>query len=180
MPRRQNGTTEVYVDCTGETVALVEVLHPVQGFTLSAAGSFTVGVENAPLNGGSRLLEWDNGSTMMTNRSGASRSVTNDWICVTGHYGVVCGPGGQFKYQTAKRYSHGTAEDTLQFMPSNSAVPRYAVWFPGKSALQTLSNASRVTWTDSGSNSVLRFPGSAGSVRQIVIPRASSAAPTKR
>lgn len=169
----KNGTTEVYVDCTGDTVALVEVPHPVQGFNLPAAGSFTVGIENAPLNGGSRLLEWNNSSAVMTNLSGASRSVTNNWICVARHYGMVCGPGRHFKYQTAKRYSHGTVEDTLQFMPSNSAAPRYAVWFPGKSALQTLADACSVTWTASNHNSVLRFPGSAGSMRQIVVPRTS-------
>jgi len=119
--------------------------------------------------GGSRLLEWNNSSAVMTNLSGASRSVTNDWVCVARHYGLVCGPGGYFKYQTATQYSHGTAEDTLQFIPSNSSAPRYAVWFPGKNAAQTLSNARGVSWNGSGSNSVLRFPGPAGKTCQIVV-----------
>ncbi len=80
---------------------------------------------------------------------------------------MVCGPGGYFKYEAATRYSHGTAEDTLQFVPSNSAAPRYAVWFPGKTALQVRSEAARIAWTDSGTNCVLEFPGPAGSLRQL-------------
>jgi hypothetical protein len=154
-----NGTTEVYVDCTGETVAIVEVPRPAEGVVNSAAGSFTVGIQNAPLNGGSRLLEWHNGSVVITNRSGVTRSVTNDWISVAGHYGMVCGPSGYLKYQAARSYNRGTAEDTLQFMPTNSLTPRYAVWFPGQDAAQTRSNASRVSWRVSATNCVLTFPG---------------------
>ncbi len=170
----RNGTTDVYVDCTAEAIAMVEVPHPIREPVRSGAGSFTVGIQNAPLNGGSRLLEWQNGSAVMTNLSGAAQSVTNNWICVAGHYGLVCGPGGYFKYQTATKYAHGTAEDMLQFVPSNSMAPRYAVWLPGKSATRTLMAASRVTWTDSGSNRVLRFPGATGKTRQIVVPLASA------
>jgi hypothetical protein len=166
-----NGTTDVYVDCTGETIAIVEVPRPAAGVINSAAGSFTIGIQNAPLNGGSRLLEWNHGSTVITNRSGVSRNVTNDWICVARRYGVACGPSGFFKYQAATGYSHGTAEDTLQFIPTNSLLPRYAVWFPGQNAAQTASNASRVSWVVSATNSVLAFPGPAGSLRQIVVPQ---------
>lgn len=169
----RNDMTDVYVDCAEGAIAMVEVPRPVRDLARSAAGSFTVGIQNAPLNGGSRLLEWHNGSAVMINLSGATRSVTNDWICVAGHYGLVCGPGGYFKYQTATRYGHGTAEDTLQFVPSNSMAPRYAVWLPGSSAAKTLAVASRVTWADFGSNRVLRFPASAGQTRQIVVPRAA-------
>jgi hypothetical protein len=168
-----NGATEVYVDCTGETVAIVEVPKPAAGVVNHAAGSFTVGIENAPLNGGSRLVEWKNGSTSITNLSGATRNVTNDWICVAGHYGMVCGPqGGHFQYKAAKAYSHGAAQDTLEYM-TDSLMPRYAVWFPGKDATQTRSGASRVSWTVSDTNCVLSFPGPAESIHRIIADRAT-------
>jgi hypothetical protein len=163
-----NGTTAVYVDCTGETVAIVEVPRPANPVASRAAGSFTVGIENAPLNGGTRLLEWNHGSAVITNLSGLTRNVTNAWICVAGHYGMACGPGGYFNYQAAKAYNHGAAEDTLQFMPTNSLTPRYGVWFPGKSASQTSAGANQVSWAVSATNCVLSFPGPAGSMHQIV------------
>jgi hypothetical protein len=167
-----NGTTEVYVDCTGQTVAIVEVPQPAAGAVNRPAGSFIVGIQNAPLNGGSRLLEWKNGSATITNLSGAIRSVTNDWICVAGHYGMVCGPEGHFQYQAAKAYSHGAAQDTLQYIPADSLMPRYAVWFPGQDAAQTRSGAGQVNWTVSATRCVLSFPGPAGSVHRIMALRA--------
>lgn len=170
------GTTAVYVDCTGDTIAMVEVPQPAAGVVHRALGSFTVGIENAPLNGGSRLVEWKNGSVTITNLSGVSRSVTNDWICVAGHYGLVCGPEGHFKYQAAKAYSHGAAQDTLEYLPADSLKPRYAVWFPGKSAAQTSAGASGVSWKVSTTNCVLSFPGPAGSVHRIVATRGDRAA----
>lgn len=166
-----NGTTAVYVDCTGETVAIVEVPRPARHVANRSVGSFTAGIENAPLNGGSRLLEWHIGSAIITNLSGITREVTNAWICLAGHYGMACGPGGYFKYQAAKVYNHGTAEDTLEFMPANSLAPRYAVWFPGKSASQTASGANRVSWAVSATNCVLSFPGPAGGMHRIVAQR---------
>jgi hypothetical protein len=172
----KNGTTEVYVDCTGETVAIVEVPHPAAKVVNHAVGSFTVGIENAPLNGGSRLVEWKNGSASITNLSGATRNVTNDWICVAGHYGMVCGPEGYIQYQAAKAYSHGVAQDTLQYMPADSLAPRYAVWFPGKDAAQTRSGASQVSWRVSDSSCVLTFPGAAGNVHRIIANRGDVAA----
>jgi len=166
-----NGTTAVYVDCTGETVAIVEVPRPANLVANRAAGSFTVGIENAPLNGGTRLLEWNNGSAVITNLSGLTRNVTNAWICVAGHYGMACGPGGYFNYQAAKAYSHGAAQHTLQFMSTNSLTPRYAVWFPGKSESQTRWGANRVSWGVSATNCVLSFPGPAGGMHRIVAQR---------
>ena len=73
-----NGMTEVYVNCTGETVAVVEVPAAAPGVVGTAAGSFSVGIENDPLVGGSRLVEWVGGSVIITNRSGLSRAITND------------------------------------------------------------------------------------------------------
>ena len=158
-----HGTTEVYFDCTGETVGLVEVPWPVTVAGTGSAGSFCVGLENDPLLGGSRLLEWAGGSAMVTNRSGVFRSITNDWVCVAGRYGLAAGPAGHFTYQAATGYNRpGAAEDTLQFVPQDSLGPRYAVWFPGKNASQTRSNASQVSWTVTPTNCVLTFPGMGG------------------
>ena len=44
----RNGTTDVYVDCTGETVAVVEVPHPIREPAPSAAGSFTFEMKMRP------------------------------------------------------------------------------------------------------------------------------------
>lgn len=163
------GTTEVYVKSTGETFAIVEVPWPGVGATATSAGSFSCGLENHPLTGGTRLLEWAGGSATLTNRSGVLRSVTNDWVCVAGRYGLAAGPGGYFKYQTASSYNRlGAAEDTLQFMSTNTFAPRYAVWFPTKTAAQTASGAAQISWVASGTNGTLTFPGAGGEPAQIV------------
>ena len=163
-----NGTTEVYVNCTGETIGIVEVPSPVGAGSSSSAGSFSVGVENDPLIGGSRLIEWAGGTATITNRSGVSRNLTNSWLCVAGRYGLAAGPAGYFNYQAASSYNRlGAAQDTLQFKPQSPLGPRYAVWFPGKSAAQTAAGASAIAWTNSGTNVVLTFPGLGGSPVQI-------------
>src|SRR5262249_53098454 len=163
-----NGTTEVYFKSTGETVGIVEIPYPVAGFAGGAAASFSTGIENDPLTGGSRLLEWNGASTTVTNRTGAARNITNNWVCVSGRYGIAAGPAGYFNYQTAFSYNRlGAAEDTLKFFPQNSLGARYSVWFPGKSASQTASNASLIKWSVTSSNSILTFPGPTGSVSQI-------------
>ncbi|HWH68229.1 MAG TPA: hypothetical protein VNT26_02550, partial [Candidatus Sulfotelmatobacter sp.] len=163
-----SGTTAVYLNCTGETIAIVEVPWPFSAVVAASAGSFTIGIENDPLTGGSRRLEWAGGSTTITNRSGALCNITNDWICVASRYGLAAGPTGYFNYQAAAAYNRsGAAEDTLQFIPQESLAPRYAVWFPGKNPSQTASNASLVFWTLSASNAVLTFPGLGGNPAQI-------------
>jgi hypothetical protein len=163
-----NGTTEVYVNCNEQTVAIVEVPWPTVGLYGSSAGSFCVGIENDPLIGGSRLIEWAGGSTNVLNRSGITRNITNDWVCVAGHYGLAAGPAGYFNYQAASSYNRaGAAQDTLQFMPWDQLGPRYAVWFPGQNAAQTASNATLINWTISATNCLLTFPGPTGSVSQI-------------
>jgi hypothetical protein len=163
-----NGTTEVYVNCNEQTVAIVEVPWPTVGVYSSSAGSFCVGIENDPLAGGSRLVEWTAGSATITNRSGASRSITNAWVCVAGRYGLAAGPAGYFNYQAASSYNRsGAAEDTLQFVPQSPLGPRYAVWFPGKSAVETMSNATQVSWSVSATNVVLTFPGTGGTPAQL-------------
>jgi hypothetical protein len=166
-----NGTTEVYFDDTGESVGIVEVPNPVAGFVNSAAASFSIGIENDPLCGGSRLLEWSNGSATIANRSGISRNVTNHWICVSGNYGVAFGPAGYLNYTATTGYNRlGAAEDTLAFMPTNSLTPRYAVYFPGKSALETSNLAAQVSWQVSGTNATLTFPGAGGNPSEISAP----------
>ena len=162
------------MNCTGESVGIVEVPHPVAGIA-GSAGSFSIGIENDPLTGGSRLVEWTGASAIITNRSGVTRNITNDWVCVAGRYGVAAGPAGYFKYQAAASYNRsGAAQDTLQFMAQDSLGPRYAVWFPGRNASQTASNATQIAWTASGTNGVLTFPGPGGNPAQITVSLASA------
>jgi hypothetical protein len=164
-----NGITEVYVNCTGEALGIVEVPFPAAGIAGGSAGSFNTGIENDPLCGGSRLLEWDGGSAILTNRSGAARNITNHWLCVSGRYGLAAGPAGYFKYQAASSYNRsGAAQDTLSFITQDQLGPRYAVYFPGKNALETSAKASLIQWSVTASNCVLSFPDPAGSTVQIV------------
>ncbi|EEF62339.1 coagulation factor 5/8 type domain protein [Pedosphaera parvula Ellin514] len=171
--RLQNGTqgtTEVYVKSTGETVAIVEVPYPAGGVAPGAVGSFTVGMENDPLCGGSRLVEWGSGSTNILNRSGTASNISNNWVCVSGRYGMAAGPDGYFSYKTATGYNRlGAAEDALQFVPQNTLGARYAVWFPGKTAVQTMSGATNISWSLTSSNAVLTFPGLGGAMEQITV-----------
>jgi hypothetical protein len=161
-----NGTTEIYFNDTGDSVGIIEVPNSVSGFANSAAASFSTGIENDPLCGYSRLLEWSNGSTTITNRSGVSKNVTNNWICVSGNYGISFGPAGYLNYTATTTYNRlGAAEDTLAFFPTNSLAPRYAVYFPGKNALQTSNLAAQVSWNISGTNATLTFPGAGGSAQ---------------
>jgi hypothetical protein len=170
-----NGTTEVYIGCTGESIGILEVPWPASGVSNSLAASFITGIENAPLTGGSRLVEWSGGSASITNLSGASASATNNWICVAGHYGLAAGPAGYFNYKAATSYTRvmpglnesGTAEDSLQFYPTNSLTPRYAVYFPGRNALQTSNLAAQISWTLYGTNVTLTFPGADGATAQL-------------
>jgi hypothetical protein len=150
-------------------VGIVEIPNPMTGFPGNAAASFSTGIENDPLTGGSRLLEWTGGSATVSNRTGAVRNITNNWICVSGRYGIAAGPAGHFNYQTASSYNRlGAAQDTLKFYPQNTLGARYAVWFPGKNASQTASNANLINWSVTASNSILTFPGPTGSVSQII------------
>lgn len=163
------GATEVFIKSTGETVAIVEVPVPAAGVSTNSAGSFTVGIENDPLTGGSRVLEWSGGSANVTNRSGATHHITNHWLCVSGRYGIAAGPAGYFRYQAASSYNRlGAAEDSLQFRTTNNLSPRFAVWFPGKNSSQIAADAALISWNVTSSNVVLTFPGVDGSLQQIV------------
>jgi hypothetical protein len=164
------GTTEVYVKSADGAVALVEVPHPAVGAVTIANGSFTVGIENQPLTGGTRLLEWTDGNFTATNRSGALKRVTNQWLCVAGEYGMIAGPAGYFSYQTASSYNIlGAAQDTLQFYPSQPLGARYCVWLPGQNAATTAANATNVSWQVSGTNGTLNFTGTNGVTNSISV-----------
>ncbi|HEX3623968.1 MAG TPA: discoidin domain-containing protein [Verrucomicrobiae bacterium] len=175
-----NGTTEVYFNDTGDSVGIVEIPQPKAGFANGATASFSTGIENDPLCGGSRLLEWSNASATMANRSGTKINVTNNWICVSGIYGIAAGPAGNWNYATATGYNRlGAAEDTLAFLYTNSLAPRFAVYFPGKNALQTSNLAAQVTWTLSATNASLTFPATGGvaSISAMVPPPVVSTLP---
>jgi len=164
------GATEVYVKDCGESVGIVEVPWPTN-VNAAVAGSFEVGIENDPLSGGSRLIEWSDDSKIVTNMSGVNFNVTNSWICVGGRYGMAAGPAGYFNYQAPTGYNRaGGAQDILQFYPSNSLAPRYAVWFPGKDAIQSSNVTAQISWRVAGTNAVLYFPG-AGEIPQQIFAR---------
>lgn len=169
------GTTEEYIKCTGESFAIIEVPRLNSGSTASSGASFICGIENDLLTGGSRLLEWSGNSAIITNRTGVSRNVTNNWICVAGRYGLAAGPAGYFNYtanttyaRTSPSYSEaGEAEDALSFVESNQLAPRYAVWFPAKSALQTSNLAAQITWSTNNTTATLTFPGTNGAATTL-------------
>ena len=164
------GSTEVYVMSTGETVAIVEVPRATVNVTNSATGSFSVGIENHALTGGSRLLAWKSGASNIVARSGVTVDVTNQWVCVSERLGMIAGPAGQFRYEAASRYNRrGAAEDTLEFIPQISLSPRYAVFLPGGSSKSTASAAARVHWQVAGTNAVLTFSGSKGVLHQLTV-----------
>ncbi len=163
-----NGLTRVYVTSAGESVAIVEVPLPNAGVTGSAAGCFTNGIENDPLTGGSRLIEWTGGSTNVAAFSGTTVNITNSWVCISGRYGMATGPGCYFRYIAATRNNRpGAAQDYLHTVPELRLAPRYAVWFPGKTAAQTASLAGQISWSTNSSVAVLNFPGASGTTQTI-------------
>ena len=162
------GTTEEYIASTGESIAIIEVPRLNSGSTASSGGSFICGIENDPLTGGSRLLEWTTNSATITALSGTARNITNNWLCVSGRYGLAAGPAGYFRYAATNNYYRtdsagyseaGEAEDALSFVENNQLAPRYAVWFPTKSALQTSNAAAAIIWATNSSTATLTFPG---------------------
>ncbi len=164
------GTTEEYIKCTGESFALIEVPRLNSGSTASSGDSFICGIENDPLTGGSRLLEWSNSSATMTALSSTTRNVTNNWICVSGRYGLAAGPAGYFHYSATNGYRRvsatvsesGEAEDTLSYVENSQLAPRYAVWFPTKNALQTSNLTAQISWSTNTTTATLTFPGTNG------------------
>jgi autotransporter-associated beta strand protein len=164
-----NGSTRVYVTSSGESIGIVEIPFPANGVTGSVAGCFTNGIENDPLTGGSRLIEWTGGSSNVTQFSNVGFNVTNKWICVAGRYGLASGPDSYFRYRSASGYNRaGAAQDFLHVMPKALLAPRYAVWFPGKSAAQTATLANQIAWTTNGTSVILSFPGASNSTQTII------------
>lgn len=170
------GTTEDYLDSTGESIAIIEVPRLNPGSTASSGGSFICGIENDPLTGSSRLLEWANNSVSIAAFSGATVNVSNNWICLSGRYGLAAGPAGYFNYTANTTYERvspglsesGEAEDTLMFVESNQLAPRYAVWFPTQNALQTSNSTTAISWSTNSMNATLVFPGAGGTPTTLV------------
>jgi autotransporter-associated beta strand protein len=170
------GITEEYIDSTGESIAIIEVPRLNAGSTASSGGSFICGIENDPLTGGSRLLEWTNNSISVTALSGTSMNISNNWICVSGRYGLAAGPAGYFQYAANTTYQRvstsvseaGEAEDALSFVENNQLAPRYAVWFPTKNALQTSNSAAAISWSTNTTNATLVFPGAGGTPTTLI------------
>ncbi len=165
------GLTRTYVHCAGPGVAIVEVPWPAEGVSGLPSSSFTAGVENDPLTGPGRLLEWAGGSTVVTNRSGVTHDLASGWVCIAERHGLAAGPAGFFRYQAAASYNRsGAAEDSLSFVAAEPLNARYAVWFPGCDAAQTRANAGRITWTATATHVILQFPGPGGGLAQITAP----------
>jgi len=156
------GNTEDYIKCTGESLAIIEVPSLAAGQTASSGGSFICGIENDPLTGGSRLLEWSGASATITNRTGVARNVTNNWICIAGRYGLAAGPAGYFRYAATNGYARTSPSYSEAGEESNQLAPRYAVWFPTKNALQTSNAAVAITWVTNNLTATLTFPGAGG------------------
>jgi hypothetical protein len=162
------GSTEVYVKSTGETVAIVEVPRATISVMNPNAGSFSVGIENHALTGGSRLLSWQNGGSNIVARSGVTVEVTNPWVCVSERLGMIAGPAGRFRYQAARNYNRrGAAEDMLEFDPQIPLSPRYAVFLPGGSSRSAAAVAAHVRWQVAGTNGVLTFSDSRGDSHEL-------------
>ncbi len=168
-----NGQTKVYIKTSGESVGIVEIPLPASGVTATSAGCFTNGIQNDPLTGGKRRVEWDGGTTNIIAKSGTVVNITSRWVCVDDRYGFVAGPSGYFRYRGVTGYDSTlhVMQDTLCFQPAPQQyrlAPRYAVWFLNKSAAQTASLASRTRCYTNGSSFVLEFPGRGTNTVQIV------------
>ncbi len=160
-----NGSTRVSIRSTGESVALIEVSLPAPGVGGTTAGCFGNGIQNDPLTGSTRLIEWTGGSTNIASFSGTTVNIPHPWVCVSGRHGLAAGPAGSFRYKAATAY-HSTmnaAQDTVVFLPQAVLSPRYAVWFPGKTAAQTAALASQISWVTNEYLATLTFPGPGGS-----------------
>ncbi len=160
-----SGSTHAYVTSCGDAIGIVEVPLPAGGVQGSTAGCFTNGIENDPLTGGSRLLEWNTSSATVANFSNTGLNITSQWISVSGHYGFAAGPGGHFRYRAASGYNRlGAAQDYLAWIPTARVSARYAVWFPGRTTAQTATLAGEISWTTNGSTVLLSFPAGGSNV----------------
>jgi len=166
-----NGWTHVRTRCDGESFAVIEIPYPSGTVLAQPARSFVCGIENDPLTGGRRRLDWGSGSAQITNRSGVLLRCTNAWISVADWYGLVAGPRGWFEYQAATNYNIlGAAEDLLAFVPSEPLQPRYAVWFPARPAAALPALAEAIEWAQTNGLAVLRWPASDGGLQQMELP----------
>ncbi len=173
-----NGITHVFVNCTGESLGMIEWPAAQIEPGATQAGSFIQGIENDPLTGRRRRLDWTGGFQYFTNRTGAGRNITNNWVCVDDRLGVAAGPAGYFAYKAASSYNRpGAAQDTLQFITRDQLAPRYAVWFPTQSALAMAAKAAAVTWSVEGTQARLTFPGPGGSNATVTASMASVVPP---
>lgn len=168
LRHRNKGTTSVYVKSVDGVIGMVEVPHPPDGLKEIKAASFSVGIENHPLTGGARTIEWPGGKESARERSGAKFDLGNGWVCVAGRLGVVAGPSGKLRYITASSYNRrGAAEDTLEFIPDSAFAPRYSVWFPGKNAQEMKLLAPQVNWRESKRDLTLTFSDGKGKLQEL-------------
>lgn len=163
-----SGWTHVRVLCDGHGFAVLEVPHATGAVAEAPALSFTCGIENDPLTGGVRPLTWSSGTAFVTNRSGTVVRATNAWICVSDWYGLIAGPEGWFEYRAASNDNIlGAAEDQLGFVPARPLGPRYAIWFPARTAAELQTLAMQVEWSQTNGVASLTWPAADGTRHQL-------------
>jgi hypothetical protein len=171
MNHKNKGTTTLHVVSADGVIALVEVPQPARGVKETNAASFSIGLENHKLTGGTRRVASASGATDITERSGKTLILDGGWACVSEKLGFIAGPAGKIRYQAASNYNRrGAAEDTMEFVPEKPFAPRFAIWLPGKNAAATKKLASRVRWNVSDTNGALTFPTAKGKTQQLIVP----------
>ncbi|MCS7091376.1 MAG: hypothetical protein RMN51_02205 [Verrucomicrobiota bacterium] len=165
------GWTYAQMRWDGESFALIEVPYPWTTPTAVDTASFVTGIQNDPLTGGVLGLRWGETLRWITNRSGVTVHVTNNWVCVGDWMGMVAGPAGRFEYLAADRYNIlGAAEDRLQFVPAFPTGPRYAIWLPACPASEMVSLAPQIEWTHADGGVRLRWPNRKGELQTLSAP----------
>jgi hypothetical protein len=165
---KSGGSLSLFVKNVEGAIAIIEVPQAPRNAKETKAGSFSIGIENHTLTGGSREIVWSGGKEKVRERSGTKLNLGSEWACVADRLGVTAGPSGHLRYTAASSYNRrGAAEDTLEFIPDSATAPRYSVWFPGKTAREAQSLSKKVHWKAGGPEFTLQFPDGHGKLEEL-------------
>jgi len=154
----------------GDAVAIIEVPTPLLEVAGAKPSAFPVGIENDPLTGGTREVEWSQGRRSVKAMSGEAVDLGGSWACISGRLGYIAGPGGRITYAAPGGYNRsGAAEDCLEFVPQSSAAPRYALLLPSADGAKVREVAGTVAWQVSRGVARLAFVSPGGEPRSIAI-----------
>lgn len=146
----------VRVVATGDSLALLEL--PGGDVPSQPPAVFPVGIENHPLTGPGRQVEWPGGTREVAQRSGTRFEVTEPVVCVAARLGMVAGPAGRFVYTAPKSYNRdGAAQDTLAYQPKTSTAPRYTILLPGADLATAERVQQSVVYQATGDTVTLRY-----------------------